>query len=258
MSDTIEQSTPVPASSEVHPAVEGMLERIARDGGDRAPAIQAFARALTRRLTADDVAELGPDALQALVTSAFAFADERAHEPWVVRVFHPDPGRDGYATPGSVIEITTDDSPFLVDSVSEELLARELTIHRLLHPVVGTVRDQAGGLVDVRSGREAEHRESFMHIEVDRVLSEDAERELEGKVRSILRDVALVVRDFEPMKARVREMQELARGASVRYPEDEVEEVAGFLEWLLELNFVLLGYREYELLDTDEGRAIHA
>ena len=31
-----------------------------------------------------------------------------------------------------------------------------------------------------------------------------------------------------------------------------------FLEWLLQLNFVLLGYREYELSDTDEGRAIQA
>ena len=31
-----------------------------------------------------------------------------------------------------------------------------------------------------------------------------------------------------------------------------------FLDWLLQLNFVLLGYREYELLETDEGRAIQA
>ncbi len=34
--------------------------------------------------------------------------------------------------------------------------------------------------------------------------------------------------------------------------------MAKFLEWLLQLNFVLLGYREYELLETKEGRAIRA
>ena len=35
-------------------------------------------------------------------------------------------------------------------------------------------------------------------------------------------------------------------------------ETVDFLEWLLELNFVLLGYREYELVDAPQGRAIHA
>ena len=35
---------------------------------------------------------------------------------------------------GTVIETGTDDSPFLVDSVSEELATRDLQIRRLLHP----------------------------------------------------------------------------------------------------------------------------
>jgi glutamate dehydrogenase len=157
-----------------------------------------------------------------------------------------------------VIETTTDDSPFLVDSVSEELTARGLTIRRLLHPVIGAVRDEDGRLVAVVPGRDAEHRESFMHFEVDRPLSGEEIADLEARVHRILHDVALVVRDFDPMQDRVRQMMELARRARIRYSEDQVEEVARFLGWLLELNFVLLGYREYELLDTDEGRAIHA
>ncbi len=77
-------------------------------------------------------------------------------------------------------------------------------------------------------------------------------------MRRILRDVSLVVRDFDPMQDRVRHMMELARAAQVRYSPEVVEEVAKFLDWLLQLNFVLLGYREYELLETKEGRAIQA
>jgi glutamate dehydrogenase len=258
VSDTIEQSAPPPASTDPHAAIQDLLDRLAREAGDRPEAIQAFARALTRRLTADDLAETTIEDLYGLVTSAFAFADGRGHEPSVVRVFTPDPSVHGYGVPGTVIETATDDSPFLVDSISEELVARGLTIHRLLHPVIGAVRDEAGRLVEVRPGREAAHRESFMHFEVDRTMSEAAQRELEDRLRQILRDVALVVRDFEPMQERVRAMIDLARAASVRYPEDEIAEVVRFLGWLLELNFVLLGYREYELLDTEEGRAIHA
>ena len=199
-----------------------------------------------------------PTSCYALATSAFEFADGRGLEDSAVRVFNADLDDHGYRCHGTVVEVATDDSPFLVDSISEELTARGLTIKRLLHPVIGTIRDEQGRLVKVLSGREAEHRESFMHFEVDRGLADEVNAELEARVRRILRDVSLVVRDFDPMQDRVRHMMELARAAEVRYPTEVVEEVGKFLDWLLQLNFVLLGYREYELLETDEGRAIQA
>ena len=271
MSDTIEQSARATTTPELHPKIEEMLARIAGEAGpdggagttagalqERSPAVGAFARALLRRLAEDDLEAITTDELYALATSAFAFADSRGLEPSAVRVFNADPDVHGYRCHGTVIEVATDDSPFLVDSVSEELTARGLTIKRLLHPVIGAVRDEQGRIVQVRSGREAEHRESFMHFEVDRTLGDEVNAELEARVRRILRDVSLVVRDFDPMQERVRHMVELARAADVRYPPEVVEEVAKFLEWLLQLNFVLLGYREYELLETKEGRAIRA
>ncbi len=72
-------------------------------------------------------------------------------------------------------------------------------------------------------------------------------------MRAILHDVRLVVRDFEPMQERVRHMIELARTGAVRYPPQEVGEAIDFLEWLAQLNFVLLGYREYELVEIAVG-----
>jgi glutamate dehydrogenase len=265
VSDTIEQSAPATTTSELHPKVEEMLDRIGREAEagsgaepERGAALRAFARALLRRLADDDLRAITADELFALATSAFAFADSRGLEASAVRVFNADPEVHGYRCHGTVIEVATDDSPFLVDSVSEELTARGLTIKQLLHPVIGAVRDDRGRLVRVLPGREAEHRESFMHFEVDRTLGDDVNAELEARVRRILRDVSLVVRDFEPMQDRVRDMMELASAAEVRYPAEVVGEVARFLDWLLQLNFVLLGYREYELLETKEGRAIRA
>ena len=72
----------------------------------------------------------------------------------------------------------------------------------------------------------------------------------------ILHDVRLVVRDFEPMQERARHMAELARRAAVSYSPQEVGETVDFIEWLLQLNFVFLGYREYRLDDGPEGRTI--
>ena len=259
MSETIEQSAPATGTSELHPKIEEMLARIGREAEpERGETLKTFARALLRRLAEDDLEGITSDELYALATSAFAFAESRGLEASAVRVFNADPDTHGYRCHGTVIEVVTDDSPFLVDSISEELTARGLTIKRLLHPVIGADRDEQGHLVGVRSGREAEHRESFMHFEVDRALGDEVTAELEERVRRILRDVSLVVRDFDPMQERVRHMIELARAAEVSYPPEVVEEVAKFLDWLLQLNFVLLGYREYELLDTKEGRAIRA
>ena len=77
MSDTIDQETTPKAPSELHPKIEEMLARIEGEGGDRADAVRAFARALLRRLADDDLAEFTSDELRALATSAFAFADGR-------------------------------------------------------------------------------------------------------------------------------------------------------------------------------------
>ena len=43
-----------------------------------------------------------------------------------------------------------------------------------------------------------------------------------------------------------------------RFGSDEVAEAARFLRWLLDENFVFLGYREYGLVDLPEGPAFQA
>ena len=240
------------------PQVRPALYELIAEGAapERRDALVAFAKAYLRRLSDEELAEPTLEELHRLVTSTFAFADGRGTQPSVVRVFDPTFETDGYEAPGSVIETNTDDSPFLVDSVKEELVARKLVMRRLMHPVVGTSRDVEGRIERVMSGRDASHRESVMHFEVDRRISAKEKVELTERLHRILLEVHLVVRDFEPMQERVKHMVGMARAAAVRYSPQEVGETVDFLNWLLELNFVLLGYREYELFDAADGRAI--
>jgi len=251
-------TTPAAAQrSDGRAALEPLLGLIAeRVPPERRDAVGAFARAYMRRLIDEELASTPIEELFALVRSTFDFADGRGQHPTAVRAFTPDLTADGYMAVGSVLETNTDDSPFLVDSVTEELSARGLTIRRVLHPVMGTVRDEEGRIERVLSARDASHRESVMHFELDRRLTAEELADLERRTRDILLDVRLVVRDFEPMQDRVRHMIELARLAAVRYSPQEVGEVVNFLEWLLELNFVFLGYREYRLDDGLDGRTI--
>ena len=223
---------------------------------ERRDVVTAFAKAFLRRLAAEDLEAIVVDELFGLVRSAFEFADGRGAQASLVRVFDPDIEADGYTAVGSVVETNTDDSPFLVDSIQEELFARGLGVVRRLHPVIGTIRDEDGHIERVMSGRDASHRESVTHFALDRPLSDRERRDLQQRIDEILHDVRLVVRDFDPMQERVRHMIELARNAAIRYPPQEVGEAIDFLEWLAQLNFVLLGYREYALIEMDgEPRA---
>ena len=243
----------------VHPVVEELLVRIEeRAEPERREALSAFATAYTRRLADEELAGIPVEELLAQVKGAFDLADGRGTAQQVVRVFTPDLASDGYHTVGSVVETNTDDSPFLVDSVGEELSARGLAVRRLLHPVVGTSRGPDGRIERIVSTREAAHRESVMHFEVDRRLPEDQRADLERRVEEILGDVRLVVRDFEAMRDRTRLMIDTAREGAVRYSPREVGDTIEFIEWLLADNFVLLGYREYDLVDTPQGRALQA
>ncbi len=271
MSDTVERTSssqisqagdrPAAAASSAEPrsALGPLLALIdERVPVERRETVAAFAKAYLRRLADDEIAAAPAEELYGLVCSTFEFVDGRRLHPWVVRAFNPEVAKDGFTAPGTILETNVDDSPFLVDSVTEELTARNLVVRRILHPVIGTSRDEEGRLERVSSARDASHRESVMHFELDRRLADASRADLEERVKTILRDVRLVVRDFEPMQDRAHHMLELARLAAVRYSPQEVGETVDFLDWLLQLNFVFLGYREYELVDTPDGRAIRA
>ena len=257
MTDTAETATA--HHHLLHPVVEELIARIGeRMEPDRREVVVAFAKAYTRRLTEEELAGIPVEELFAQVKGAFSLADGRGSAPQAVRVFTPEIASDGYHTMGTVVETNTDDAPFLVDSIGEELSARGLAIRRLLHPVVGTSRAPDGRIERIVSAHEATHRESVMHFEVDRRLGDDERADLEARVEEILRDVRFVVRDFEAMRERTRGMAEIARAGAVRYSPREVGDTIEFIEWLLADNFVLLGYREYDLVETPEGRALRA
>ena len=214
---------------------------------DRADAVRAFAQSYLRRLSGDVSEGISDEHLLAEVVSAFEFASARGREPMAVRAFNPTREEHGYEPLGSVVETNTDDWPFLVDSVSGALDAHRLQVARLLHPVIGVERDGDGRIVGVGRARDARHRESVMHFDLQRRLNDEQLDEVEQAVRDALVAVRKVVTDFQAMTERVDDMVTVARAGTPRYPRDEVHEVADFLEWLLRGNFVLLGAREYDI-----------
>ena len=219
-------------------------------------AFSAFTKAYTARVPDDEFPLVSPDELQAELANAFRFLAERGDEPHAIRVFNPQHEGHGYHAPGSVVEIVTDDRPFLIDSILALLTRREHAVARSFHPVVGTLRDDAGNLLDVVRGRDADNRESFQHYELLEMLDEAAATGLVEAIDWVLTGVKLVVSGFVPMQEAVRTMIGLARDDAASFPEEDVDETVAFLEWLLDDNFVFLGYRRYDIVDANGQPAL--
>ena len=219
-------------------------------------AFASFSSSYTKRIPDDEDLLLSPDELNSELVDAFRFLAARGNETAVIRIFSPNTDGRGYHAPGSVIEIVTDDSPFLIDSVLGVLTERDYAIARHFHPILGTVRDESGALVDVVRSRDTEHRESFQHYELEANLDEKEARLLTRALTRVLHDVRNVVADFEPMQNAVRTMVAYAHEDAAAFAEGDVDETVAFLEWLGDDNFVFLGYREYEIVDQEGAPAL--
>ena len=161
------------------------------------------------------------------------------------------------------IGIVNDDMPFLVDSVANAIAARQLTIHRLLHPVVCVKRDEDGLLRDVEPlCDDKSRRESMMYLELDRADAR-GRQELAADLRRVLTDVRLAVRDWRALQERMR--------ADAALIDDE--EGRALLNWFADGAMTLLGYhveKPYEApsdslgifsipgAPTDEGGCLNA
>ena len=217
---------------------------------ERASAVGAFAHAYLRRLEGAEDEQPDPEALYHEVLGAFELAASRNGAPAAVRAFNPTLTEHGYQPAGSVVETSTPDIPFLVDSVSEELASRGLRIVRNPHPIVGVRRAPSGAIAAVEPPGNAPATESVMHFEVDRRLEPEELADLEDAVRGVLADVRRVVEAFGALRARLAHMaDELAPAGAARYDAEDVEEDVAFLRWLADDNFVLLGARDYAIAD---------
>jgi glutamate dehydrogenase len=130
------------------------------------------------------------------------------------------------------IGIVNDDMPFLVDSVANAIAARQLTIHRLLHPVICVTRNEDGVLNEVEPlCSDKSRRESMMYLELDRADAR-GRQELAADLRRVLDDVRLAVRDWHALQDRMR-----LDAANI-----EDAEGRALLEWFAEGAMTLLGY----------------
>jgi glutamate dehydrogenase len=83
---------------------------------DRRDQVEEFARQYYQRLAPEDLLELEPDDLYGAVLAHWRLAHRRQPGEAKVRVYSPRFEEHGWRSKHSIVEIVTDDMPFLVDS----------------------------------------------------------------------------------------------------------------------------------------------
>ncbi|MDM0043258.1 NAD-glutamate dehydrogenase [Variovorax dokdonensis] len=213
--------------------------------------LEAFARQYFGNVDPEDLEDREPADLYGAALSHWGFARQREPGHVKLRAFNPSVAEHGWQSTHTIIEIVNDDMPFLVDSVTMEVNRHGLTLHLIIHPLLPVRRDDAGQFVALDGAGTS--RESFIHVEVDRVADPAQLHELEADLRRVLGDVRAAVEDWQAMQARVQEVLAEVEAKAPPVPADELAEDLAFMRWLADGHFTFLGYRSHDLVQTPEG-----
>ncbi len=218
-----------------------------RVGSADAGTAETFAKLACTELGPEDLARRGNDTWAALCLDLYQWFRKRPEGHASVRAFNPDRGHNGWTCPHSVIEVVTDDMPFLVDSLEMAIAGAGLRLHRLLHPVMDVRRNAAGEVVSISACREGGSIESVMHAEIDRV--DDAMlQQLQTVAEVALADVRAAVADWQAMHDRMLAIANTLPEETSPLDAEEIAEGQAFLRWAADNHFTFLGYREYDVV----------
>ncbi len=201
--------------------------------GSQAQTAESFVRAYWERVLAEDLVGRDPVDLAGAALAHLHLAERRPPGTARVRVYTPTFDDHGWASTHSVVEVVIDDMPFLLDSISMELVRQGCGLHLVVHPVVEGV--------------------SFIHVEIDRQPAGERLDQLGTALEIVLDDVRAAVEDWPAMRAQAIS---LAAELQERPPPGEADDAAearDFLRFLAEDHFVFLGFRDYDLVRDDDG-----
>ncbi|MFE5029875.1 NAD-glutamate dehydrogenase [Streptomyces sp. NPDC056656] len=234
--------------------------------GEGAPdqeSVLAFLQRYYLHTAPEDLADRDPVDVFGAAVSHYRLAEVRPQGTANVKVHTPTVEENGWTCSHSVVEVVTDDMPFLVDSVTNELSRQGRGIHVVIHPQVTVRRDLTGKLLEVLpAGSAADGHdtltESWIHVEMDRETDRADLKQITSDLLRVLSDVREAVEDWEKMRdSALRIADDLpSEPTADDLRTQDVEEARELLRWLSADHFTFLGYREYELREDDSLSAV--
>ncbi|ALJ18407.1 NAD-glutamate dehydrogenase [Microbacterium sp. No. 7] len=210
---------------------------------------------LVRHVDAEEIAAREPRDVVGALASLRSLATRRGRDETLISVFTPTLREHGWTSRRTIIDICTADAPFLVDSVTAAIARQGPAVHLLVHPVVSVLRDDDGILLDIDA--HGGDLESWIHLEIDRVPTEEGRAQLEERLQHVLGDVHAAVHDWQKMRRACLDIvTDLRTEAPPTVDRAEIARTVEFLSWLADDHFTFLGYREQALVTDENGEDV--
>ncbi len=211
-------------------------------------AFEGFLNAVIENFPIEDWLARPMDDLFGALLDFSKFVARREVGEFKVKVYTPSLDEDGWVCGRSVVLVSCDDLPFLVDSIRMVLDEGEYEIHVSKSTILEC--DREGDLLVgvavadpdtdlyVKSGV-SHARETFAYFEITTIHKPDDQARLTETIQAATRHVNNVVKDYGMMLERLNEYV-----ASLEHLRGKDCEEITFLHWLKHSNFTFLGFRE--------------
>jgi len=219
-----------------------------RSSKAQAGPLERFVRLMYARASAQDLLETKIEDLYGAAVGLWKFSKTRKPRSPRLRVFTPDMKHDGWAVPRTVVQLVTEDQPFLVDSVAAKLAHAGHSVLFQAHADMDILRSPDGkrrDLLDQQSHTPGKICESVMHLEVQGVATPARVKEITRLIRDVVADIRSAVEDWRPMRDLLDRTIDTIKRSPPPLGEEGVAESIAFLEWMRDGHFTFLGCREY-------------
>ena len=245
MSATLEQSR----TQQLRAAAEHAPEESRED-------VDRLLHVFYRHTATEDLLAREPEDLLGAALAERDLARRRAVGTANVDVTNPTVESQGWSSGHTIVQVVTDDMPFLVDSVTAALDSLGRTVHLVVHPQLVVRRDAIGALEEIYADDTGRGRVRRRHRVVD--APRGRPRGLGGgrARRSPPSCAPSSATSATPSRTGARcasECSSIAASSLARQPARRRSAPRrsaprpGFLEWLAANHFTFLGYREYTL-----------
>jgi glutamate dehydrogenase len=227
---------------------------------DQAKLLEMFAERYYASASLEDLKAHETSDLLGALLSHWKLIYQRKPGESKVRIFNPCIEKDGWQSTHTIIEVSHDDIPFLVDSMRMELDRRGVEIHFAIHfgglKVIRDSHHRMTEILPIGTVPPKATSEAPIYFEIDRQNNPNVMEELSAHIQHILEDVRLAVVDWQKIVAQAEKaLLDLEQNPP---PLDaaEIAESKDFLRWLINNHFTFLGCRDYKLIGNESSRAL--
>ncbi len=219
------------------------------------PGREAFVAHYVRHVDVDELLAESAQDLAGLIDRHLVLGSNRVEADPRIDVYTPGEPEDAWDADGAtIVQVVTDDGPFIVDTISMTVTTAGWNIREVYHPQFRVERALTGEMRAVPTSDGPGRPESWVTLEITAPLGTSAESlkvDLRAALETGLDEVEEAVEDLDHMRTRLDETIDLCRRAPRSAA--EVADAVDLLTWLADDHFTLLGYREHTYA---EGRFV--